>query len=349
MLLAHRRGRAAALAVSAVATLAFVSACAGESTPPVGSDGIPRSTTRIAGAPVLGNAHDPAEACAPEVPLDAGADPALDARRIAVVGDAALDTLCALGLQNRVVALAAPSGAAPIRYLGGWVAAAPSAGSAEHPDLAAVRDAEPDLILADLPDAPSAERAAGANTRTVAVPASGPWADTVGAVATSLGRSDAARERLDHFAESATTVGTDIAASQTQASVIRFTGDGIDLLGPSSFAGQVLARMGVHRPPDQRFESPAIQALPDGDLDRVEGDVLYVALAGKDSGKSDTGSTTPGLRHGEEVMDSDAWQLLDVTENRTFTVDDGIWVRGRGLVAARDIVGDVQASLNRYS
>ena len=82
------------------------------------------STTKIAGAGVLGNQRRPDESCAPEpAALDPGppdrevrhaaghhrpvrADP----QRIVVLSGDQLDALCALGLQSRIVAAALPDG-----------------------------------------------------------------------------------------------------------------------------------------------------------------------------------------------------------------------------------------------
>ncbi|QDQ98126.1 ABC transporter substrate-binding protein [Tomitella fengzijianii] len=330
----------------AFAAVGLVSAgCASMPTTPVDGDGIPRSTTRIVGAPVLGVEREPGQACGPEAPLDPGASPALDARRIVAVGYSALDTLCALGLQERVVAVAAPADVAPLRYLGGWASHAQAAGSAENPDGSAIQAAGADLILIDQQDA--ADAALG-SARTVVVPTDGPWTRTVEAVAESVGRGAAARAMIGGFTDSAATTGHDIAAAQAQASIARFTADSLEILGPASFAGQVLQQIGVHRPPSQRFGSPAVRTLDPGDVAALEGDVLFLSFAGKDSGEDDAGGDTAALRHGEEVMDSDAWASIAVTENRTFTVDDGVWSRGRGLVAAREILDDVRGSLNAY-
>src|SRR5699024_6388642 len=123
--------------------------CASVPSEPVGGDSVARSTTRIAGAPVLGVGEEPAPACGPEAPVDPDTSPAVDARRIVAVGSAALDTLCALGLQNRVVAVAPPAGPAPLRYLGPWVQQPTDAGTAASPDAAAIRAAAPDLVLVD--------------------------------------------------------------------------------------------------------------------------------------------------------------------------------------------------------
>ncbi|WP_200172746.1 ABC transporter substrate-binding protein [Tomitella cavernea] len=347
----HRIRGGAVSPVRVLVTLAvagLVSAgCASMSTTPVDSDGVPRSTTRIVGAPVLGVDREPGDACGPEAPLDPGASPSLDAERIVAVGYSALDTLCALGLQDRVVAVAPPAGTAPLRYLGGWAAHAPAVGTAEDPDGSAVQAARPDLILVDQQDAVDAGLGAP-RTRTVTVPTAGPWEVTVESVAQAVGRDAAARAMIGRFTDTAATTGHDIAAAQTQASVARFTSDSLGILGPSSFAGQVLQQVGVHRPPAQRFSSPSVRPVDGDDLAALEGDVLFLSFAGKDSGDADAGGHTPALRHGEEVMDSDAWTSIAVTENRTFTVDDGVWSRGRGLVAAREILDDVRGSLNAY-
>lgn len=338
--LPRARARTALLAAACAAVAA---GCAGSTPPPVGEDGVARSTTNIAGAPVIGFDHDPSAACGPRAPLDDDADTELDAGRIAVVGDGALDTLCALGLQSRVVAIAAPASAAPLRYLGDWVERAVQAGTERHPDDAALRATRPDLVLVDRadPHTPDGSRDLGSlGARTVDVPTSGPWEETVGTVAEALGRGEAAGSMIGAFHDHAIAVGTAAAADQTQASVVRFDADAIEMLGPSSFAGQVLAQIGIRRPPPQRFASPT-RTVPSDDLSALEGDVMYMMFAGKDSADADAGGATQGVKHGRDVTDSDAWMDLGVTEHSAFTVDDGVWARGRGLVAAGDIAADV--------
>ncbi len=351
----RRRVRAGGRAVRpplrrAAAVLSFaalgLSACASVPSEPVGDDGVPRSTTRIAGAPVLGVEEDPVAVCGPQAPLDPDASPAVDARRIVAVGSAALDTLCALGLQNRVVATAPAAGAAPLRYLGPWVQRPTDAGTAAAPDAAAIRAAAPDLVLID--ESADAGAFGGTTARTVTVPTAGPWPTTVRTVADAVGRGGAAQAMISAFTGTAATTGHDIAASQTQASVARFTADGTQIQGAGSFAGQVLAQIGVPRPPAQRFASPSVRTVDEDDLAPIEGDVLFLSYAGKDSGDADAGGDTAAVRHGREVMGSGAWTALAVAKDRTFTVDDGVWARGRGLVAARQILDDVRGSLNAY-
>ena len=72
----------------------------------------------------------------------------VDPQRIVVLAGDELDTLCALGLQPRIVAAALPDDS-PTQpwYLGTVMHNLPSVGTRSTPDIAAVQAAKPDLIL----------------------------------------------------------------------------------------------------------------------------------------------------------------------------------------------------------
>ena len=71
-----------------------------------------------------------------------------DPQRIVVLSGDQLDTLCALGLQSRVVAAALPDGSSSQpSYLGKVIHDVPGAGSRSAPDIEAIKAATPDLIL----------------------------------------------------------------------------------------------------------------------------------------------------------------------------------------------------------
>ena len=71
-----------------------------------------------------------------------------DPQRIVVLSGDQLDALCALGLQSRIVAAALPDGStSQPSYLGTVIHDLPGAGTRTAPDLAAIRAANPDLIL----------------------------------------------------------------------------------------------------------------------------------------------------------------------------------------------------------
>ncbi|MBX9638519.1 MAG: ABC transporter substrate-binding protein, partial [Mycobacteriaceae bacterium] len=142
----------------------MTSACGSEKSTSASASSMVTPTTQIAGAGVLGNDRKPDESCAREVSAPdpgpprparnaAGLAPSevqapADPQRIVVLSGDQLDSLCALGLQSRVVAAALPEGSSSQpSYLGKVIHDAPGAGSRNAPDLKAIAAAHPDLIL----------------------------------------------------------------------------------------------------------------------------------------------------------------------------------------------------------
>ena len=309
---------------------------------------IVRTTTVIAGAGVVGYDRDTRTAC----PAPVEADPAdgetrevthvagvstvpADPQRIVVLSTQALDTVCALGLWERVVGAATVEGESPQpRYLGTGIAAIPRIGPVGAPDPALIEQARPDLILGSAPlDSLSWEQLETI-APTVFTGAPNDWRREFRDQADALGRGSAATPALDQYQSLAHDTGITLVSPQTEASVVRFTDDAITVLGSDSFAGQVLAETGARRPGRQQGGS---FELATDHIATADGDLIYVLLAGPG-----------GLEYGTDVMESDAWRDLGAAgDRRVFAVDDAVWT-GYGLVAARTLVGDVGASLNGY-
>ncbi|MGQ4596666.1 ABC transporter substrate-binding protein [Nocardia sp. R6R-6] len=336
--------RVVAVAVSCVTVLA--AGCGGNSDDDVS---IVRTTTNIAGAGVVGLERDTARACAlPSAPDPASgatrsvthaagvSDVPADPQRIVVLTTSALDAVCALGLWERVVGAVTVEGPSPQpAYLGTGVLKIPGIGTAAAPDPARIAALRPDLILGEIPTGTAGFAALQAIAPTVLVGANTSWQAEFAAFAAGLGRSEAAATALQNYRTEAGDVDTALAASQTQASVLRFTADANQVQGADSFAGQVLGDVGVQRPAAQRGAS--FDVRPDQFATKVEGDVIYVILAGAD-----------GKRHGEAVMRTDEWKELGAaTDRRVFAVEDTVW-HGDGLTAARALLTDVRGTLNGY-
>ncbi len=298
---------------------------------------IVRTTTKIAGAGVVSVERDTRAACATPTPADPGAP---DPQRIVVLDGAAMDSVCALGLWERVVGAATSAGDTPQpAYLGTGISLLPKVGPESAPDVDLIAKAAPDLILGSAPASPELADRLKAVAPTVFVgddPVQ--WKSRFLASGKALGRSGAAQHALDVYAADADRVGNEINARQTQASVIRFGSDTTAIEGPGSFSGQVLADAHVQRPAYQRIEV-ASKDIDDRDgLSAAEGDLIYVSFDGPD-----------GLEHGTSVMKSDAWSGLGaVTDNRVFAVEDEVWNAGNGVVAARALLTDLRESLNAY-
>ena len=155
---------AAAAAVLTAVVVTALGGCGqsgGGQASPADEPSVVTSTTRIAGAGVLGNQRRPDESCAPSpAPIDPGEGDRevrhaagstvvrTEPQKIVVLSGDQLDALCALGLQSRIAAAALPDGSqTQPSYLGAVVHDLPSVGTRSSPDLAAIRAAQPDLIL----------------------------------------------------------------------------------------------------------------------------------------------------------------------------------------------------------
>lgn len=348
---------AAAAALATAISVTLVSGCdssGGSPAQPSGSS-IITSTTRIAGAAVLGNERRPDESCAADpAPLDEGPDPRevrhaagstevpADPQRIVVLSGDQLDALCALGLQSRIVAAALPDGStSQPSYLGTVVHDIPAAGSRSAPDLGAIRAASPQLILGSQALTPQEYGPLSAIAPTVFTGAPGAaWQDTLRTVGEATGRADAANRLVDGFTEDAQKTGAQNDATHFQASVVRFTDTTVRVYGADDFPGSVLAAVGVDRPAAQRFtDKPYLEiGISDEDIEHspdfsaADGDIVYVSF-----------DSPTAKQRAAKVFEGDAWRKLSATrDGRVFAVNDEVWQSGEGIVAAHGILADLR-------
>lgn len=345
------------VAVLAAAAL-LLTACSGSDSDDA-SASIVRSTTSVAGAGVLGNARDTENVCGPTAPVDpAGVTGSVrsithaagttevpsDPQRIVVLDTDKLDTVCALGLQDRLVgaAVAGAVGSQP-EYLGATIAGVEPVGTLQEPNFEKIAALQPDLILGSKFRTPDAyERLSAIAPTTFTEKVGLTWKDNIVLDGTALGRGASAQQALDEYEATAAETGKALNASETQASVVRFMPGVIRIYGPDSFSGQVLADAGVQRPPFQRLEGASdrrFAEISEETLPNAEGDVIYVSFYGDEA-----------RGQGVEVMEGELWERLGaVKDRRVFTVDDEIWMTGIGVIAANGILDDLEASLNGYA
>ena len=329
-----------------------------------GQSSIITSTTRIAGAGVLGNDRRPDESCAPEpAALDEGppdrevanatghaVKPPLpettlvraDPQRIVALAGDQLDALCALGLQSRIVAAALPDGSGDQpSYLGSVIHELTGVGSRRDPDLAAIAAETPDLILGSVALTPEDFPALSEIAPTVFTRPPGPaWRDNLRTTGAATGRLEAANALIEDFDRAADKTGRDNDATHFQASVVQFTDTTMRVYGSDNFPASVLADVGVDRPAAQRFtDKPYIEVgISEADLDNspdfsiADGDIVYVSFA-----------TAEARERAPEVMGRDAWKRLSAyRDNRVFAVNNEVWQTGEGIVAARGILADLR-------
>ncbi|GAB7070004.1 ABC transporter substrate-binding protein [Mycolicibacterium hodleri] len=346
---------AAAVTTAVVATLA--TGCGGSPNPPGAPDSASpanspvTSTTKIAGAAVLGNERRPDESCAPDpAPLDdppnrevrhaAGTtEVAPDPQRIAVLSGDQLDALCALGLQSRVVVAAPRDGSSgQPSYLGAVIHDVPAAGDRSSPDLAEIKAANPDLVLGSQALTPEAYGELSAIAPTVFTGAPGPgWQDTLRTVGAATGRADAANQLVDGFERAADKVGADNDATHYQVSVVQLTENTLRVYGLDDFPASILGAVGADRPATQRFKDKPYEEVGISDVSKstdfssADGDVVFLSF-----------DSPAAKARAPEVLESEAWKKLSaVRDNRVYVVNDEVWQTGEGIVAARGILADL--------
>jgi iron complex transport system substrate-binding protein len=346
---------AAAAAVATTVSVTVLTGCGqlgGAQTPPERS--VITSTTKIAGAGVLGNQRRPDESCAPDpAPVDPGpptrdirhaagsTEVGADPQRIVVLSGDQLDTLCALGLQSRIVGAALPDGSdSQPSYLGTVIHDLAGVGSRSAPDLAAIEAAAPDLILGSQALTPEAYPALSEIAPTVFTgPPGEAWQANLRTVGAATGRFDAANRLIDDFDAAAKKTGADNDATHFQASVVQLTDTTMRVYGADNFPASVLAEVGVDRPASQRFTDKPFEEIGitdtdlagSPDLSVADGDIVYVSF-GSPSAKD----------RAARVLGGDAWKELSANrDNRVFIVNNEVWQTGQGIVAARGILADL--------
>jgi iron complex transport system substrate-binding protein len=351
------------MAAAAAATAISVTVCTGCTSGGGASESASRSvitsTTQIAGAGVLGNQRRPDESCAPQPAAPdpgpptrpahnaAGVDPDVadvhaDPHRIVVLSGDALDALCALGLQSRIVAAALPDGASSQpSYLGAVIHGLPGVGTRSAPDLAGIVAAKPDLILGSVALTPKLYPPLTAIAPSVFTAAPGAaWGDNLRGVGAATGRTGAADGLINDFAAKARETGAAHDAAHYQASIVQFADNTVRVYGADSFPASVLKIVGVDRPASQRFTDKPYLEIGDTDADlahspdfsAADADIVYVSFG-----------SAAAKNRAPTILDSDSWRKLSAyRDNRVFIVNNEVWQTGQGLVAARGIVDDLR-------
>lgn len=316
-------------ALAGVVAIGVLAGCS-EDPPLTTPDGklISTSTTRIADVNVVSADRDYARTCLAPTAPDAGKT---DVTRIVVTDPALLDSVCALGIGPKVVAVTSDAGSIP-QYLGPQLGGVPTIGAS--PDAAAVSAAKPDVVLTTPATTSSARAFDGARVVTIK-PAT--WQNQFQQVATGLGRQQAGETLLDEFTTEAAKTGKRMDASHDEVSLVRFGPNSEMIAGTQSFGGQIMSMVGVQRPGPQR--QPQQTTLTDSTFKNADGDLILVSFQGPD-----------GMTHGKEVLLSDRWLDMGApTWKRVMIVNDDIWYGSSGLAAGWLVLNDIKGSLDGNS
>ena len=268
--------------------------------------------------------------------------------RILALGVGAVDTACALGLQDLVVGTAGLPRDADV-YLPAPLVALPTIDLGGGADAGAVadaaRDLTPDLIvLAGSQDLDPAVVDALADVAPTVVYSADvlEWAEATESVADAYGRPRAGGDLLLDVIDRARFTAGATTPSDSWVSLVSVadgSGAGARVQDADTLGSLMLEAVGAGRPPAQRTrDGERVPPLPESPPlgDELDGDVIFAVVGGRPDSEEAA----------REVFASDRWTELDaVGANRVFVVDRAVW-EGAGPVAARAVLEDIRGSIN---
>lgn len=197
-------------------------------------------------------------------------------------------------------------------------------GSRTEPDIEAIGALKPDLILTNIAgkdDADTLYKNFSAIAPTVVMRGTGQfWKTDFLLLADALGKREAAQSLLDTLKKEAAEAGSALSSAGT-VSLLRKNSDKLRIFGPISFAGSVVADMGLQCPDTQQFTNGVSNELSSETLDQADGDWLFYGIQGDKD---------------EELTGQALWgSLKAVSAGHAVKVDDDPFFLNAGPTAAR--------------
>lgn len=253
--------------------------------------------------------------------------------RIAVVSTGQLDALLALGDVPVAATRAENSGLVPPYLRDAFADDAASLdamtdiGERTEPDLEAIAQAAPDLILINSTRGEALYDALSAIAPTVVTKGNGVnWKSDFLLIADALGDEGTARGVLDALQSDSADFAATHAAGEPKVSFLQSTGDRTRIMGVPSFAGGIAEDLGLGRPESQRFDETS-QEISAEQIDLADADHVFY------------GGTGQGVSF---IEDAPLWSTLSaVADGKTTTVDFDPWFMNAGPVAARLVQDEI--------
>jgi len=257
------------------------------------------------------------------------------AERPATLTTDALDDTLALGVEP--VWASVPGGELP-DYLRAEARGIEVAPPVTRLDTAALEAADPDVILASVQGQERLYPELSRIAPTIATDAGGAgWQLNLRLHGEALGRTNDAEELLtdwDRRVGQARAAIGDEAAAQTRVAVVLAARTGLFVAGSDSFAGKVLADLGVEGPASGDDHSGERKRISAAGIGALRSALLLLSVA--------PGAEDAAARLGR----SRAWRALPVVRSGGVTrVDAGTWWSGGGILAARAALADVGRAL----
>nr|WP_239523874.1 ABC transporter substrate-binding protein [Geodermatophilus normandii] len=260
-----------------------------------------------------------------------------DPERVITLAESALDVSLAVGV-TPVGTTASRGGDTAPAYLGEDAADIPIVATVSEPNLEAILEAQPDVILASAGLAQDQYDALTAIAPTV-VPdtgTGGDWQEPLHTYAEALGADDELTAALDDVTSRAEAIAEEGSLDGT-ATVLRWMANGPVLMNAALMPGSLLQAAGAG-PVEaaQLGDRPHSDPLSLENLAQVDADRLFLAAFGADgTGALEAARSQPAFT-----------QLEAVQEGTTAEVNGSVWSSASGPIAADLVMDDIEAAVS---
>ncbi|MEM8810759.1 MAG: iron-siderophore ABC transporter substrate-binding protein [Cyanobacteria bacterium P01_G01_bin.38] len=263
----------------------------------------------------------------------------MDPKRVVVLDTAPLDAALALDVQ--------PVGTTIYRdfppYLEETANEITLLGDPNQPDLEAILSLKPDLILGSKLGAEKLYQRLSQIAPTVFTEGSGrvgegEWQENFRLYAEALGQTDQADQLIQRYQQRVQQLQAIIGQPQVlDISVLVISSERVGTYTTGSFSGSILQDVGFSRTAAQDVTRRFALQLSREALDRLDGDYIFLIYSTYQSG---------GVQKKEFVADPIWSQLKAVQQEHICEVAGDVWIAGRSILAANQILTDVESCLS---
>ncbi|MEO0351896.1 MAG: iron-siderophore ABC transporter substrate-binding protein [Cyanobacteria bacterium P01_A01_bin.15] len=257
-------------------------------------------------------------------------------QRVVTLDTAPLDAALALGIK--------PIGTAvygqPPQYLGDRVDGIEIIGDGNRPDLETTLALKPDLILGSAISHNRIYDKLSQIAPTVLTEGSGrvhDWPENLQLYGEALGQAETVEQLLEDYRQRVQQLQEKIGQPQTlEISVLLVSNDGVRAHTTGSFSGSVLQDVGFSRTPAQDdAQEYALELSPEA-LDTLDSDYIFLIYS----------ASRPGRLSKAEFIADPIWSQLEaVQQDNVCQVDNDVWITGRNILAANQILADIEKCL----
>ena len=257
-------------------------------------------------------------------------------QRVVVLDTTPLDAALALGVEPvGTISYGMPPG-----YLGTQASDIEVIGQFNQPNMEAILKLKPDLILGAKSISERLYPRLSRMAPTVFIEGAGrswDWKNNFRIYADALNRTEQAEQLITDYEQQVAELQATLepSASSLTASVVLNGSFGLIAHTPTSFSGAVLQEIGFQRNTVQSYDEQFFVRLSREDLESPEGDVLFLIHY-------------PDTTSKEEFVNDRLWSQLDVVQRDAVCEAKGeVWAAGRSILAAHQILKDVQHCLDQ--